>query len=47
MGTDDGEIEMDEAALGWSDEVVDEKVDNMLRLINEDKTFCSSMFSRC
>ncbi|VVB01629.1 unnamed protein product [Arabis nemorensis] len=41
---DDGEEELDETMLGWSNEIKDSKVDNMMRLINEEKTFCSSMF---
>ncbi|VVA99346.1 unnamed protein product [Arabis nemorensis] len=42
---DDGDIEIDEAELGYDDDVVDSKVDNLLRLIKEDHDFCSSMFS--
>ncbi|VVB01256.1 unnamed protein product [Arabis nemorensis] len=41
---DDGEEELDETVLGWPGEIKDSKVDNMMRLINEEKTFCSSMF---
>ncbi|VVA90519.1 unnamed protein product [Arabis nemorensis] len=42
---DDGEVEIDETELGYADEVGDSKVDNLLRLINEDHNFGSSMFS--
>lgn len=41
----DGEAQMDETVLGWSDEGQDSKVDNMMRLINEEKKNSNSMFS--
>lgn len=42
---DDGQNEIDESTLGWPDEVGDEKVDNMVKIINEDHSFCSEMFT--
>ncbi|KFK28058.1 hypothetical protein AALP_AA8G466200 [Arabis alpina] len=41
---DDGEEELDEAQFGWSDDEVDEKVENMVNLINKEESFCSAMF---
>lgn len=35
---------MEEASLGWSDDEDDEKVDNMVKLINEDFNFCKKIF---
>lgn len=40
----DGENEIDDTIFDWSDDEEDEKVENMVKLINEDHIFNSEMF---
>ncbi|KFK23558.1 hypothetical protein AALP_AAs41881U000400 [Arabis alpina] len=42
--SDDGDVEVDEAELQWSDDEVDPKVDNLMQLINDKHIFTSDMF---
>ncbi|KFK42322.1 hypothetical protein AALP_AA2G241000 [Arabis alpina] len=42
--TDDGDIEVDESAMSWSDDEEDPKVKNLVDVINEDHNFANSMF---